>query len=164
MKSFTKLVFTLYLIFLCIAAAGHNGKNHAEVNIEEPKESFEKKNLKSINQEYVLKVKPIFESKCFDCHGINTEKPWYYVFPGIKQMINHDISEAKEHMDMVNDFPFGGHGSPREDLEALKETVENESMPPLQYKIMHWNSLLTKEEKKIISEWIGEGLKKLPNG
>ena len=27
-------------------------------------------------------------------------------------------------MDMSNDFPFAGHGSPIEDLDALKKTVE----------------------------------------
>ena len=79
-------------------------------------------------------------------------------------MMNHDIEEAKEHMDMTKGFPFAGHGTPKEDLEALKETVKLSSMPPWQYKLMHWDSGLTSEEKKIVNQWINESLNKLSNG
>ena len=79
-------------------------------------------------------------------------------------MMNHDIEEAKEHMDMTKGFPFAGHGIPKEDLEALKETVKEDSMPPWQYKLMHWDSSLTNEEKKIVNQWINESIAKLNNG
>ncbi|HIM93564.1 MAG TPA: cytochrome C, partial [Campylobacterales bacterium] len=29
-------------------------------------------------------MKPIFENKCFDCHGTLGTYPWYYKIPGIK--------------------------------------------------------------------------------
>jgi hypothetical protein len=79
-------------------------------------------------------------------------------------MMNHDMEEAKEHLDMTKGFPFAGHGTPKKDLEALKETVKEDSMPPWQYKLMHWDSVLTSGEKKIVNQWINESLNKLSNG
>ena len=96
--------------------------------------------IKQINLSYQKQVKPIFEKKCFDCHGTITDFPWYYNIPGIKQLMDHDIAEAKEHMDMTNDFPFGGHGSPVSDLNSLRESIVNGTMPILMYRLTHPDS------------------------
>lgn len=72
-----------------------------------------------INESYIASVKPIFKNSCFDCHSSSTYYPWYSKVPGAKHLIESDISEAKEHLDMGADFPFKGHGSPKEDLEAI---------------------------------------------
>lgn len=115
--------------------------------------------LTKINTEYLKKIKPIFQNKCLACHGTGISLPWYSVIPGPKQLIESDIAEAKEHMDMTNDFPFGGHGSPADDLEALKRTVLEGTMPPFRYKIMHWRSGLSVEEKARIINWIEDSMK-----
>lgn len=118
--------------------------------------------LKKINDLYQAEVKTIFSNKCLSCHGINIDKPWYYVLPGAKQLIDYDMLEAKKHMDMTNDFPFAGHGTPKDDLDALKRTIRKGSMPPLRYKLLHWNSNITNSEKAIIIKWINESLDILP--
>jgi len=68
--------------------------------------------------------------------------------------MNNDMSEAKRHIDMSYDFPFRGHGSPIDDLNALKRTIRKGDMPPVKYRIMHWNSKLTESEIREINDWI----------
>jgi len=85
--------------------------------------------------------------------------PWYYVLPGVKQLINSDIEEAKEHMDMSADFPFSGHGSSKDDLEAITRSMKENNMPPLKYRIMHWSSTLSAEEQNIVKDWINKSIK-----
>ncbi|MCB0327088.1 MAG: heme-binding domain-containing protein, partial [Bdellovibrionales bacterium] len=103
--------------------------------------------------------KSIFKQKCFNCHGIVDALPWYAKIPGPKQLIHQDIREAKEHMDMSEGFPFQGHGTPLDDLEAIERVLEENSMPPLRYKVMHWRSGVTSKEKAVIQEWIKKGRK-----
>ena len=99
-------------------------------------------------------IKPIFERACFDCHSNKTVYPWYHKIPGIKHLIESDIKEGKKHLDMSLDFPFKSHTTPREDLEAIENAITNNTMPPQRYKMLHWNSKLSQEEKDKIFEWI----------
>lgn len=113
----------------------------------------------TINNRYQKEIRPIFQRACFNCHSSETEYPWYYHVPGIKQFIDHDIREAKEHIDMSDNFPFKGHGNPEEDLEGIKQTILKNTMPPSYYMILHWESKLTEEEKQKIIRWIEESTK-----
>lgn len=157
---------------LMVTAAGNLAfahRNHQLQKVEarpapESKDQEWLDRLAQVNESYVRDVKPIFLKKCMDCHSDQTRFPWYSSIPGVEQLIQSDIKEAKEHIDMSKDFPFAGHGEPIEDLEELLETVNTGSMPPLRYKILHWGSGLTETEKKTIRQWIREGLKILsPN-
>ncbi|MGE4234100.1 MAG: heme-binding domain-containing protein [Bacteriovoracia bacterium] len=147
--------FALLVVVLCgpTLVFAHGGKDHSKhsMHIEKEQDSAE---LKRAREGYLKHIKPIFQKKCMDCHSSNTRYPWYHKLPGVKQMMEADIREAKEHMDMTGDFPFKGHGTPESDLKAIAEALENDSMPPFRYRLMHWDSKLTEEEKKIILEWV----------
>jgi len=110
--------------------------------------------LKEVNVLYMKNVLPIFDSKCLPCHGVSNDLPWYYSLPGAKQLIDQDIADAKKHLDMSENYPFQGHGTPRSDLQAIKETVKERSMPPLRYWIMHWGSSLNTEDERVILKWV----------
>jgi len=118
---------------------------------------IEKTTAEAINKKYLNDVKPIFEKKCFDCHTSQTRFPWYSKIPGIKQLIQTDIKEAKEHLDMEPDFPFKSHASPLEDLDAIKKSIFKNEMPPLRYRMMHSGSGLTPEEKETVYKWVQFG-------
>ena len=109
-----------------------------------------------INQAYINEIKPIFVKSCFDCHGDTTVYPWYYKIPIVKQLIDYDIEESKKHLDFSKDFPFSGHEEPLRDLEAIRRTIRDDSMPPQRYQIMHQDKSLTKGEIKEVEEWIKE--------
>lgn len=169
-------VFLIFSFFIFSnVVLGHGGEDHREPKASQKakvdKDGFEiissgpsKEALAQINESYRKDVKSIFSNKCLACHGINDSKPWYYSIPGPRQLMNYDMREAKKHMDMSNDFPFAGHGSPTDDLEALKRTIEKGSMPPVRYKMIHWKSSLTEKEIEIIKDWIDKSKKLIVNG
>ncbi|MBI5139800.1 heme-binding domain-containing protein [Candidatus Nomurabacteria bacterium] len=119
----------------------------------------EKQKYLVINGNYIKDIKPIFQRACFDCHSRFTVFPWYHAIPGIKQWINSDLEEAKKHLEMSEDFPFKSHETPEKDLEELKETILENSMPPLSYKIFHWKDRLTQQEKDKILKWATDSMK-----
>ena len=113
--------------------------------------------LDKINEAYRKEVKPVFQKKCFDCHSSQTRYPWYQKIPGIKQMIQDDIAEAKMHLNMDPDFPFQSHASPLEDLDAIADSIEEREMPPFLYRMMHPDSVLTDEEREKVHHWVQLG-------
>lgn len=114
-----------------------------------------------VNREYIQKVRPIFEKKCFDCHANVTQYPWYYKIPGIKQMMDYDIREAKKHMDMSKNFPFVSHATPLKDLKSIHKTTIEGDMPPLRYVLGHWDSRLNENEKQTIITWSKDSIASL---
>lgn len=117
--------------------------------------------LKNINDQYLQTVKPIFEAKCLMCHGQAERLPLYALVPPASLLLKRDMREAKKHMNMTDDFPFEGHGSAVDDLEAIQKVVETNSMPPWQYKLMHWRSSPTNRERQAILGWVQESQRKL---
>lgn len=119
--------------------------------------------LDAINQAYLKDIKPIFEAKCLMCHGVVSRMPLYAKVPPSSFLVKHDIEEAREHLDMSFDFPFVGKPTdvPQDGLEEVIEVVQEGSMPPFIYKIMHWHSGLNAEESKKILDWAKAGLKTL---
>jgi hypothetical protein len=144
----------LLVLIMANSAFAHNG--HHPISTKVSPET-----LKQINLDYIREVKPIFQKSCFNCHSSSIQYPWYYNLPGAKQLIDHDIKESKEHLDMTNDFPFAGHGSPQEDLEAIETVLKEGSMPPFRYRIMHQSSVVTSEELKRVQEWIEKSKQEL---
>ena len=142
----SKLMRKDIMIILLISPTlvlSHGGNEHEEKQkTVVKKEDNNIKIYKTINSEYIKDIKPIFKKKCFDCHGAATKFPWYYKIPGVKQMIDYDIKEAKEHLDMSKDFPFISHETPLKDLESLKEVSVENDMPPLRYILGHWDASL----------------------
>lgn len=118
----------------------------------------QEKILQRIGERYQREVEPIFKKSCFDCHSDQTRYPWYYRIPGVKQMIDDDIEDARRHLDMSRGFPFEGHGEIADDLRAIQEVVKENEMPPWNYRLMHWGSGLNRAEKEKISEWAREAL------
>lgn len=154
------LIKTLVVFLMVVAGSqfsdAHGGNTHGKK--EKRKQTAitqnEKRTFIKINGNYIKQVKPIFVMKCLDCHGVGNRLPWYFRLPLAKQIMEYDMSEAKKHMDMSKDFPFTGHGTPLEDLVGLAEVVNGGDMPPWQYKLIHWRSSLTQNEKLVVLKWI----------
>jgi hypothetical protein len=168
------LLLTIILLVFSMISFGHGTETHdkQETKKEDPSEmdanghmsnmdnDMSQMHLDQTNQAFQKYVKVIFEKKCFDCHGSVNAFPWYYKVPGVKQMMDHDMEEAKEHLDMSNDFPFGGHGEPVSDLKSIKKSIDEDTMPPFIYRLTHPDSKLTEAEQKIVFNWIDESIKK----
>jgi hypothetical protein len=132
------------------AHGGHEHGHHGEPAA--PPDAKLKRQLSLIAEKYES-VRNIFETKCIICHGGTTERPWYYSLPGARQLMDHDVREASKHLDMSRGYPFKSHDVPLEDLKAIRKATEDQSMPPFRYRMMHWNSALTKADAEQILSW-----------
>lgn len=113
-----------------------------------------------INEKYQT-VRHIFKYSCFDCHSDSTKNPWYHFIPGIKGMMDDDVKDAKKHLDLSNDFPFGGHGTQLENLNEIKKQIEDGEMPLVSYRMMHWGRLIENERRDSVFQWIDESIELL---
>jgi len=152
-------ILTLLILLVSCFSFSHQKEIHKAG--EGKKENQKKSQIEAINRSYIKDIKPIFQNKCFDCHATAKSLPWYFVIPGPKHLMRDDMEEAKEHLDMREDFPFKGHGTPAQDLNAIKKIIEDDSMPPLRYKMLHWRSGLDKDEKNLITDWVEQSLKSI---
>jgi hypothetical protein len=143
---------------LALPALAHKGHHHGEapssasVKVPEGQGGA----IERVNRAYLSRVKPVFQKSCFDCHSNQSVYPWYYKVPGAKQLIDSDIAESKEHLDFSHDFPFAGHGTPAEDLQAIADSIQEGDMPPFRYRVFHPSSKLTDEDKKTVLDWVAE--------
>jgi hypothetical protein len=150
------------LIFLCligtVKSAYPHGDHHHVIK-EQSNKSEDAVRITRLTEVYTISIKPIFEKKCFDCHSSTTHYPWYHHIPGVKQVIDSDISEAKEHLDMSNGFPFNGHGTLDEDLTAIEKAIVDKTMPPFRYRLLHPSAAISDEDRAVILKWVQSGKK-----
>lgn len=154
------LTLTISSLFTTLVF-GHGNAHNKAAHKPNPEKVESEDILDRINKAYLKDVKPIFTQKCMDCHSNRTRYPWYHSLPILQNIIDQDIAEGREHLDLSSDYPFGGHGSPEEDLDAIKEAIRDDSMPPLAYKLMHWSSRITHDEKETIMRWVDNSKKAL---
>lgn len=154
MKGFERL-FILVVLLQPVALFAHKNHDHSKPSPPRPESAAsEQRFYAQINEDYSKTVKPIFEKKCIDCHSQNPRYPWYHGLPFVKGLIDGDIAESRTHLDMTEGFPFKGHGSPSEDLEAIAGAIRDSSMPPLRYLVMHPSTRISDKEKDAILSWI----------
>lgn len=155
------------LILLCFStnALSHGTEKHGLKVEKEP--SGLKANgqcqqfIDEINSAYERSIKPIFIKKCMDCHSGKTNYPWYYRIPGARGLIDEDIAEGRKHLQIDNGFPFKSHATMVEDLSAIKKSAVEQTMPPLRYRMLHWDSGLSEKEIAEISSWTMQSKKRL---
>jgi hypothetical protein len=147
------LIVTLFVS----SVLAHQGHHHGpHTNMAKPADAPPelKQTYAQINREYSELVRPIFENKCAACHSSLVSAPWYASVPIVSWIVESDRSEAKEHLEISKGFPFQGHGTPDEDLDAIKEVAQKGTMPPTLYRWMHPEAKLTAAEKKAVMKWI----------
>lgn len=150
----------LALIYLSSSADAHQGHHLGEHNKEtklKEAQPAEAEAFGLIQRGFDASVRPVFEQKCNACHANGAPLPWYGKVPGVGWIVNSDRDEAKEHLETSKGFPFGGHGTPLEDLSAIEEVARDASMPPRLYRFFHPSSQLTDQEKMILIQWSRAG-------
>jgi len=113
-----------------------------------------------INASY-QNVRPIFERSCFDCHSSFTDFPWYHSLPLIGGMLDDHVKEGREHLDLTDDFPFGGEGAQEKLLGEIREEIEEGKMPLWSYRLMHWGTAIENERRDSVFYWLDESLELL---
>lgn len=98
-------------------------------------------------------VQAILKNSCYDCHSNNTRYPWYASIQPAAWWMSSHISEGKEELN----FDEFGKYSKRKQLSKLKAVngaIEDESMPLPSYTLIHRDAVLSKNEQKLLKDWI----------
>jgi cytochrome c len=95
-------------------------------------------------------AKAVLVNKCADCHSSETRWPVYArIAPG-SWLIERDILEARKKMDLSR-----WEQMPADKQEVLMAKIFGEAksgdMPPLQYRVLHWNAKLSKADVQRLS-------------
>lgn len=107
-----------------------------------------------VDDPHLQKVATAFQQKCMDCHSANTQMPFYAKLPIARTMIEQDIAKGREHVDMGVEL-FGRSPAVSEAVLAkTQKVVEDDSMPPFRYRLLHWGSGPTQEDRANTLAWI----------
>jgi cytochrome c len=95
-------------------------------------------------------AKAVLVTKCADCHSSETRWPVYArIAPG-SWLIERDIVEARKKMDLSQ-----WEQMPAEKQQVLTAKIFEEAksgdMPPLQYRLLHWDANLSKADVQALS-------------
>ena len=82
----------------------------------------------------------VLQNSCVDCHSTNlTAYPLYYQLPIARSVIDRDIEIAKAALCLNRDQLSGAEPIAMSDLMAIARTVNDGSMPPANYRALHWS-------------------------
>ena len=100
-------------------------------------------------------VTSTFQRACYDCHSNNSKYPWYYNIQPVAWWLQHHIDEGKSEL---NFNEFASYSTKKQDhkLEEIAEAITDEWMPLKSYRLVHKDSKLSDEEKKILIAWVNE--------
>ena len=103
------------------------------------------------------RVSAVLKNSCYDCHSNNTRYPWYsFIQPGAWLMASH-IKKGKADL---NFSEFGVYSNRRQQnkLQAIANSITDETMPLSSYTLLHKNARLSTDDKVILLDWI-KGIK-----
>lgn len=97
-------------------------------------------------------VKPLLKRACYNCHSNETVWPWYSSVAPVSWLVASDVKEAREHLNFSDWDTFSSEVRGHKRMDMAEE-IEEGSMPPWYYSIMHRDSRLTAEERNGITKW-----------
>jgi hypothetical protein len=89
---------------------------------------------------------------CFDCHSNATFWPWYTNIAPVSWLVAHDTYEGRDNLN------FSDYQSGDVDLDHLARHINNGSMPPAQYTLIHAGARLTDAERQQLLQGLQKSL------
>ena len=101
-------------------------------------------------------VSDVVLEKCMACHSRNYDLPFYAKIPGIRQIIEQDYRDGLRAMDLNAELVEADANKPvgETTLAKMEWVINNNTMPPAKFAVVHWSSRLSEEEKKLILDWV----------
>jgi cytochrome c len=100
-------------------------------------------------------VRATLAAKCADCHSMQLRAPLYSRFAPASWLMERDIVEGRKKMNLsLWDSYFADQ---RQTLEAtIVQVTKAHEMPPLPYRMIHWNARITDAEVRNFTQWTRE--------
>jgi hypothetical protein len=99
-------------------------------------------------------IKAVLERSCFNCHSNKTTWPWYSAIAPVSWLVAGDVKEGRRHLNF-SEWEGYSTGKRIAKLDDLIREVENGTMPPGTYLLMHTEAAPSKEERDRIVDWAG---------
>ncbi len=116
------------------------------------------------NVEPEKKTLAVLESAgCVMCHSKDAKQPFYAHIPLAGNLIKSDMSEGLKHFDIAPTIEEikSGKNVNETALAKIELAVNDGSMPPFRFTIVHWTAKLTPAKKAVLTDWIAAERKKL---
>ena len=81
---------------------------------------------------------------CYDCHSNETIWPWYSNVAPMSWLVRNDVEEGRHELN------FSEWNRDSGEADDALETIEEGSMPPRQYTIIHRDARLTDDEAQTL--------------
>ncbi len=88
----------------------------------------------------------LFRAACADCHSNETDWPIYSYVAPMSWLVRRDVEAGREELNVSTWDEDDG------DADKAAEEIEDGSMPPKQYELMHPDARLSDEEEQILIE------------
>lgn len=97
-------------------------------------------------------ARAVLITKCADCHSDQTRAPFYARFAPVSWLVERDIVEGRRHMNLSRWTALSD--DERQTVQAkIVQQVRTGAMPPVQYRIIHWNARITGDDVKSLAAW-----------
>ena len=83
---------------------------------------------------------------CYDCHSNETNWPIYSYVAPMSWLVRRDVDRGRDELN------FSTWEDEDNDADDAAETIEDGSMPPRQYKLLHPDARLSDEEEQLLVE------------
>lgn len=101
------------------------------------------------------KVAATLEGKCAYCHVPEVAPPFYASLPIAGSMVKADVAKGLRYFDLVRELALvDGAPVSAAALAKLEREIEQGSMPPGPFKLMHWNGSLDSAEESEVLSWL----------
>ena len=88
----------------------------------------------------------IAQRSCAACHSNTTRWPWYSHVAPASWLVTIDVDEGRDEMN------FSTWDRDRNEADDAVEAIQDGSMPPLRYVLMHPGARLSDEEEQLLIE------------
>ena len=97
-------------------------------------------------------IQVVLKIACYDCHGNNTNYPWYSKVQPFGWLLARHIKNGKAEL---NFSEFGSYSQRRQisKLNEIANSIKDETMPLSSYTLIHKDARLSKEDKYALIEW-----------
>jgi cytochrome c len=97
-------------------------------------------------------VRGILSEKCADCHSAETRAPLYGRLAPVSWLMERDIVHAREAMNLSLWETYSAEQQEALAAEIVIQTTSH-AMPPVQYRVAHWNARLTDTDIHALAQW-----------
>lgn len=95
---------------------------------------------------------------CLACHATDAPKPFYHNFPVAGKLVKQHMRNGRRYIDLGKVCQQLQEGKPVSEVDVAKieQSLINESMPLMQYKMVHWGTTYNDAEKDVLARWVCE--------